>query len=139
MAVKGHSASLHYGNGADYSASTSFTKLAGVTELTPPTVDAEKIDVSNMDSPQNYMENDAGEASVSDVECTLQYEKERNEDVLELFRVPKGFKVVFSDGSHWGFSGFISSVGNETERKGIVSLKIKITVSGKPIFVKATA
>jgi len=139
MAIKGHSASLHVGNQADFATSTTFTKLAKLTELGGITLEAEDVDVSHMDSPDQFEQTDPGWANAGSVEATLQYEKAQQEDVLDLFRVPKGFKVAFSDGSFWGFSGFVASVGNEVERKGIVTLKVKIRISGKPEFTAAAA
>lgn len=125
------------GDADTYADTETWTKLAAVVELTPPVADAESVDVSHMESEEQYEEKDPGWASVSDVEATIQHEKAKNETVLGLFRQVKGWKVVFSDGSHWGFTGFLASVGNEVERKGIVTIKVKITISGKPTFVKA--
>jgi hypothetical protein len=135
--TKGTGSSLHFGNQSDYATSTTWTKLAAVVELTPPVIESESIDTTNMDSPSNFAEKDAGEASVSDIEATIQYEKARNSDVLDLFRVKKGWKLMFSDGSHWGVTAHISSLGNEVERKGIVTLKLKLAVTGIPVFVEA--
>lgn len=139
MPVKGHSTQLHFGDADTYADSETWTQISGITEITPVNVEAEDVDVSSMDSPEQYDEFDPGWASASDVEATLHYEKEKQEDVLALFRVPKGYKTTFSDGSHWGFSGYLKAVGNEVERKGIVSLKVKFKISGKPVFVKAGA
>jgi len=138
MATKGHSTKLEFGDAATVAGSTTWTPLAKITEITPPnSIEAEDIDVSHMESADQFNEYDPGWAEGGEVECTIQYDKEQNEDVYALFRVPKGFRAVFVDGSKWNFNGYIKAFGNEVERKGIVTAKITIKISGKPEFVKA--
>lgn len=137
--MKGHSTKIEYGNAATVAASTTWTALAKITELGGVNVEAEDIDVSHMESPDQFEEFDPGWANGGEVEATIQFEKTENETVYGLFRVPKGFRMVFVDGSKWNLNGYIRSFGNEVERKGIVTAKIKIKVSGKPEFVKAAA
>jgi hypothetical protein len=137
MATKGHSTKLEYGDEDTYEDSETFTALAKVTELGGISIEGEDIDVSHMESVEQFAEFDPGWADAGEVEATLQFEKTQNETVYGLFRQPKGFRMVFSEGSKWGFSGYIKGFSNEVERKGIVTAKVTIKISGKPVFVKA--
>src|SRR5688500_4393426 len=137
MSTKGHSTKLEFGDAATVAGSTTWTPVAKITEITPPNVEAEDIDVSHMESPDQVNEYDPGWAEGGEVEATIQYEKAANETVYNLFRVPKGYRIVFVDGSKWNFDGYMKAFGNEVERKGIVTAKITIKLSGKPEFVKA--
>ncbi|MGC4031480.1 MAG: phage tail tube protein [Tepidisphaeraceae bacterium] len=136
MATKGNETKFAYGNGATHTASSSWTEFASITDIQPPTAKADDIDVSHMQS-GDFKEFDPGLAEGGEVELTIQFDKEQNEDVYGLFRVKKGFKLTFSDGSSWSLTGYISEFGNEVDREGIVTAKIKVKVSGQPEFAKA--
>ena len=136
MAIKGTETAFAYGSGATHTDSTTWTDFAAITEITPPTAKADDIDISHMQS-GDFKEFDPGLAEGGEVELTIQYEAEENEAVYGLFRVKKGFKLTFSDGSSWKLTGYISEFGNEVDREGIITAKIKVKVSGKPDFVKA--
>lgn len=137
MAIKGHSVTFGYGNQSTYQASTTFTDVAGVVEITPPKVSADDIDVSHMTTPDQFKDFDPGWAAGGEVELTIQFDTEQNEDVYALFRVKKGFCIAFVNGSRWLLTGYINEFGDEPDREDIVTTKIKIKVSGKPEFQKA--
>src|SRR3954469_23071654 len=101
MSTKGHSTKLEFGDAATVAGSTTWTPVAKVTELTPPNVEAEDIDVSHMESPEQFEEFDPGWANGGEVEATIQFEKTENETVYGLFRQPKGYRLSFVDGSKW--------------------------------------
>jgi len=139
MATKGHSTKLEFGDAATVAGSTTWTPVAKITEITPPNaIEAEDIDTSHMESPDQFNEYEPGWAEGGEVELTIQYDKEQNEDVYALFRVPKAYRITFVDGSKWHLNNsYVKAFGNEVERKGIVTAKITIKISGKPEFVKA--
>lgn len=137
--TKGHSTVIEYGDAATYGDSATWTPFAGVTEATPPTPEADDIDVSHMGSEEQFREFTAGWADGGEVELTLQYAKAQAATVYGLFRQDKGFKVTFSDGSHWGVTGYIKSFGDEIDREGIITTAATIKVSGKPVFVEAVS
>jgi len=140
MAVtKGHSTVIEYGNQATYTGSTSWTKLAGVVSVTPPSPEADDIDVSNMDSEEQFKEFEPGWADGGEVEMSIQFDADQASTVYGMFRQKAGYRVTFSNGAKWGVSGYIKSYGDEVEREGIVTTSIKIKVSGKPTFAKAAA
>lgn len=130
MAIKGHSTLLKYGD----SAGTYPNKLGKVTEVTPPTVEAEDIDVSHMESPEQYDEFEPGWANGGDTQATLQMSSDDVTTALSLFRVPKFWQVLFSNGSSWRFPGYLKSIGTPVDRKGIVTIAVTVKVTGKPTF-----
>lgn len=138
MATKGHSTKMEVGDGATYDASLTWAALfSKITELTPPKIEGEDIDTSHMESPDQFEEFDPGWANGGEVEFTAQFDKDKQESTYALFRVPRGFRMVFVDGSKWNLNGYIKGFANEAERKGIVTAKVTIKISGKPVFVKA--
>jgi hypothetical protein len=135
--TKGTKTKLEYGDAVDVATSASWTAIAKITDITPPEIKAEDIDVSNMDSADLFSEFEPGWAEGGEVECTIQFDKTQDAAVYGLFRQPKGWRMTFADTSMWQFNGYINSFGNEVERKGIVTTKIKLKISGKPEFVPA--
>lgn len=116
---------------------TGITDLAKVTDIKPPKVDADDIDVSHMESPEQFKQFAAGWANGGEVECTIQFDKTKNAAIYGAFRKNRVFRVTFFDGSVWGFKGYIKGFGNEVEREKIVTATITAKVSGKPLFVPA--
>ena len=97
MAVKGSGTIIEFGNDETYAASNSWTKFAKVTEVTPPNVAAEDIDVSHMEAEEQFDEFDPGWASGGEPECTLQFDADEAETVYGLFRAKRGFRMTFSN------------------------------------------
>lgn len=135
--TKGHSTLIKYGDGATAADSTTWTKLAQVTAVTPPKIQADDINVSHMESPNQAKQFTAGWADGGEVEFTIQFKADEADTVYGMFRIDKGWQVVFSDGSMWECDGYIKSYGDETDREGIVTTSITIKVSGLPEFVPA--
>ena len=141
MAAKGSKTKLAYGNQPTAAASTTWTDLATITDITPPEVGADDIDVSHMESPNEYKQFQPGWADSGEVTVTVQMDKTQQAALWALFRVPKGFRITFNDvptGSTWKFDGYINKFGNEVERAGIVTAKLTVKVTGEPLFTGGT-
>jgi hypothetical protein len=130
MATKGHSTTLGYSGIPP----TTYTPVAKITDIKPPAPESEDINVSHMESPEQWEEVTAGWADAGEVETTIQYEKAANATIYGLLRQDKTYKITFSDNSTWVFQGFLKKFANEVERKGIVTANISIRISGKPTF-----
>lgn len=139
MATKGHSTKVSYGNLANVQDSTTWTPFAKITNAVPPKPQADDIDTSHMDSPDQFKEFEAGWADGGEVEITIQFDKEKNAEVYGLFRQTKGFRMEFSNGSRWEWTGYIKQFGNELEREGIITTTVTFKVSGKPAFTATPA
>jgi hypothetical protein len=134
--TKGHSTVIEYGDQPTFADSITWTAFANVTGVTPPTPEADDIDVSHMGSEGQFKEFTAGWADGGEVEVTLQYNKDQATTIYGLFRQNKGFRITFSDESYWGLTGYIKSFGDEIDREGIITTTVTIKVSGKPTFVE---
>lgn len=135
--TKGHSTIIEVGDAATVDASAAWTKLGKVTEVTPLTLEGDEIDVSHMESADQWREFDPGWAEAGEIDVTLQYRADDNAAIYELFRVTRGYRITFADGSKWTAAGFIKTFGNEVEREGIVTTSVGIKLSGAPDFTAA--
>ena len=138
MAVKGHSTIIEVGDQATYAGSTTWTKFGNVVDIDSVENDAEDIDLSHMESVEQWEEFTAGWANGGEPKVTVQFDKAKLTTLNGLHRSDKGFRITFSDGSMWKFNGYIKSLGNPVDRKGIVTTTVTMKVSGKPVFVAAS-
>ena len=132
MAVKGHGTTLKHG-----AADPADVLIGKVTDITPPNVEVDDIETTNMDSPDTAKEYEAGYLDGGEVEVTVQFVKATQTTVYGLIRTTKFWLIEFSDGSKWSFSGYLKGFANEVEREGIVSMGLTIKVSGKPTYTAA--
>jgi hypothetical protein len=142
MAQKGSQVIMQYGNNPTYAASTTWTDIAEIIDITPPNIEADDIDASHMLSPNQMKEFLPGWGDGGEVELTVQYDKTRNAALYTLFRQPKGFRIMFADapgpsGSKWGLDGYVKGLQNTVEREGVITADLKIKVTGTPVFVPA--
>lgn len=117
---------------------TSWTDFAGIDDIKPPKIEAEDIDISNMTSADQFKEFVAGWANGGEAEVKIQFEKAQNATIYGLFRTTQGYRITFSDGSTWVFTGYIKSFANEVEREKIVTATVMVKISGKPVFTAAS-
>lgn len=117
-----------------------FVYFAGVREITPPTLESDDIDTSNMETADQVRTYMAGWAEPGELEATLAFKKSEASTVYNLFRQPKAFEVVFNDHPTTGSTlvlpsgSYIKSVGQEVDRENETLLNVTIKVSGKPEF-----
>lgn len=122
MSVKGSKTRIEFGDQSTWGASTTWTPFAKVIEVGQGmSVEAEDIDTSHMESPDEFEEFDPGWANAGEVQFKIQFEKAHNEVVYGLFRQKKGFRMILPDapipsGSKWKFNGYIKGFANETDR-----------------------
>ena len=125
--VKGYN--THFGYGVAGQVIT-FVDFANVVDVTPPSMEADDIETTNMDSPDQWKEYEAGFKDAGEAELTLQYAKAAHTTTLGLLAVDKAFCITFSDGAKMTWDGYIKSIGLEIEREGIVTCSIQVKVSG---------
>jgi hypothetical protein len=109
-----------------------------LTDVKPPKIEADDVDVSNMNSASQMKEHIAIWGDAGEVEFKVQFNKTQNGVVYSLFRQQKAWQVMFSDGSYWTAEGYLKSFANEVEREKIVTADISIKLSGLPVFTPAT-
>lgn len=116
-----------------------FTPFAKVTEIGGIEIEADDIETSHMESPNQFREWSAGWADAGEVEFTIQFDKANAADVWGLFRQDKTFRVTFKDGSRWLLAGFLKKFGTEVDREGLITVPLTIKISGEPVFEVAPA
>lgn len=135
----GHSTKFEFGNQATFAASTTWTDVAQIVDISPPEIEADDVETSHMQSPNQFKTFDPGWADAGEVELTVEYEKAAGTTLYGLFRTKKGFKMTFEDGSSWGIDGYIKKLGGEVDREGLVTQTITVKISGKPVFTAAAS
>ena len=129
MAVKAYG-TLFKANGAT---------VARVRSIKPFKVSAETIDITTLDSPDEFGEVLAGLATGGEVEVTLEYSATATATLYALFRVLEDFEIVYPDTRGWEFTGYIVEFGDEevSNGGGIVTQTVKVVVTGKPTQIAA--
>ena len=140
MSVPGYQTRIAYGNAPTASGSTSWTEFAAVTEITPPSLEADDIETSHMTTPKQIKTFMAGWADPGEAELTLEFEKAQAATIYDLFRVQRGYRIEFNDaptpsGSKLRFDGFVKAVGPESDREGLSTINVTIKVSGEVTFI----
>jgi hypothetical protein len=82
--TKGHSTIIEFGNQNTHTASTTWTPLAGVTGVTPPKIQADDIEVTTMETPDQIKQYEAGYADGGEVEFQVQFQGEQGETAYGL-------------------------------------------------------
>jgi predicted secreted protein len=113
-----------------------FTAIANVTNITPPGLSRETIDVTAHDSPDDYMEflgglKDGGEASFE-----LNYDPAEHDVLVADFDddAPRNYQIVFPDpaATTWQFAGIMTGFEVEAPYDDKLSATVTFKVSGKP-------
>lgn len=146
MSTPGYKTKISVGNTADYATASTWTPFASVTEITPPTLEADDIENSHMLTPNQIKTFLPGWADPGEIEMILEFDKDEAANVYDLFRIPKAYRVEFNDpatpsgaGSRLQANGYIKSIGPEVDREGLATVNVAIKVSGEVDFVPAPA
>ena len=130
-AIIGHGSQFQRGNGAT---PESFSPLAQVTNIGPPTLSRDTQDATHMQSPQRWREftsglRDGGEASIE-----LDYNRGQATDLALLADfnsdASRNYRIVFPDGSNWTFNAFITSYDADVPLDGKMTASATFKVNG---------
>lgn len=139
----GYGAKLQAGDG---SSPESFTDIAEVTSISGPGLSAESVDLTHLNSPNNYMEFKAGMKNAGEVTMEGRWiptDATLNDDsggLLEQFeaQTTDTYKMLFPDGSDFTFSAFITAfepnIGGHSDP---VNLSVTFKVTGKPVLTQS--
>ena len=114
------------------------TPIAHLTSIGEIGLDNEEIDVTDLDSPDDFKEyiagtRDAGEVSISgnivdDTQVSRMYE-------LADSRAVVPWEVQYPTGSKWSFNAFVKSFKDgEKTPDGVATFNSNLRISGKPTF-----
>lgn len=117
------------------------TPIAHLTSIGEIGLDNEEIDVTDLDSPDDFKEyiagtRDAGELPISgnivdDAQVSRMY-------ALADSRAVIPWEVQYPTGSKWGFNAFVKSFKDgEKTPDGVATFSSTLRISGKPTFTPA--
>ena len=130
---------------AERSIGTSLTKTSGtpaviadLTSIGEIGVENSEIDVTTLDSANNYKEFIAGFKDAGEVSLAGFVKSEANmEDMLDLAEAQsiETWEIEFPSGAKWFFSGFVK-IWKEAEStvEGVRGFTGSIRISGKPVY-----
>ena len=129
MGIEGFGTQLRYNTGGGWLA------VAQVIGVTGPDAEVDDIEVSNNDCVDRWVTYLPGMIKAGTVGLKLHYGAEQTEALRALVGV-KGltFQVLFSDGSSWGFTGYLKSLGQEAPHDDAVTQEATFKLDGKPTF-----
>lgn len=122
-----------------------YLTIAEVLTITALSLSTESVDVTNMDSPDKFMEfipglRDSGEVSF-DInyifdEATHGSSTGILQDFVDVETTVRNFKIIFPDvgSTTWSFAGFVTGFTLNDPVDAAVTASITIKVTGKPTF-----
>ena len=141
MAQGGFITKLNSSTSTNFALNTSVTTITSITsfvgeviKFSLPEVGITDIDVSTMDSTDNYMEYIGGSADPGSIELELNYNAANDDKLIDIFgSVPETWHLTFPDNSRWSCSGYINKLGGGTAGPNEkITRTIGIKCSGKP-------
>jgi len=122
-----------------------FLTIAEVLSITALSLSTESVDVTNMDSPDKYMEfipglRDSGELSFDINYIFGNATHGSSTGILQDFEnvetTVRNFKIIFPDvgATTWSFAGFVTGFTLNDPVDTAVTASITIKVTGKPTF-----
>jgi hypothetical protein len=136
--------SLQFSDTPSPSGAASWTPVASIIDLKPPKIESTDLDTTVLDSPDMFETALPGWGKSGEATVKIQFEKTQQAALYGLFRTPKGFRIVFPDGtspttgSTLAWPGWINGFQNAVEKKDIITAEITVKVNGKPAFTPGT-
>lgn len=113
-----------------------FTAVASVTDITPPALERNTLDVTAHDSPDQWMEFIGGLKDGGEVSITLNYDPAAHDSLISDFddTAPRNYKVVWPTavGGSWDFTAVMTGFAPEAPHDDKLSAEVTFKVSGKP-------
>lgn len=134
-AQKAYLSVIESGDTADHTTATTWTKVAVAVSIKPMAIKAKDIDITTLESPDEFEEMAAGLADGGEVEVKHLFNSAAAIAVEALFRTPKAFRIRYGAGTKgWKFNGYINEIGDDDVENGkVVGSMLKIRVTGKPV------
>ena len=136
--VKGYNYQIEYGSAA-LSGTPTYSELSDrVEEVSPPKPEIDEVDVTHMQSPDQWKEYLAIWKDQGEFSATMQFQKETYtllEDVL--FGEVRAYRFTDNDGNKLVTDAFLKSFGQVVDRAGIVKIEATWKASGPPDFTAA--
>ena len=112
-----------------------FTAIANVTDITPPALERETLDVTSHGSPDAWREHIGGLKDGGEVEIEINYDpREHDALVADLEdEDPRNYKVVWPKSlGEWEFKAILTNFEPEAPHDDKLAASLTFKVSGKP-------
>ncbi len=133
---------IGFGTGVGYADTEngSYTFIAELTDVTPPTIEVNDVDVTNHGLVDLFRDFTPGLGNAGEVEFKLLFDKTAEALLYSLIRTSKFWKVQLpldvgeSTASNWKCLGYIKSLGTMTPLDDKMECSCKIKLRRKPAF-----
>jgi len=122
------------GYGTPTGSTVSYTLLAEVKNVKPPKISAEKYEATHYGSPNSYLEWLFGWIDGGEVDIEINYLHASASALLALIAVSQSFQITLPNGHTWTFTGTIDDFEGELPNKGVCTIKLKVKVTGPPVY-----
>lgn len=117
------------------SISSVFTSQANITSLSGPNMSVHDIDSTILASPNLFKEFIAGFVDGGEVTVGARFLNTLMNTLYTNIRVMNSWKIIFSQGSVWAFSGYIKALnGGEVPLEDDITVPFTIKITGQPTF-----
>lgn len=123
---------LQRGDGAG---SETFTAIANVTDITPPGLERETLDVTSHGSPEAWREFIGGLKDGGEVEIEINYDPREHDGLIADLNdtAPRNYKVVWPQNlGDWAFKAVMKGFEAEAPHADKLAASVTFKVSGKP-------
>jgi len=110
------------------------TDVAGVYSIKGPDITVDAINVSTLQSTNVFKEFISGFGDGGSVTLECRYTAAQFSTLYGLIRATQVWRVLFSDGSKWDFSGLLTAMSTDIPLEEDVTMPMTIKVTGKPTF-----
>ncbi|MFZ3494625.1 phage tail tube protein [Streptomyces sp. 5.8] len=124
---------LQRGDGA--TPTENFTPIANVTDITPPALERETIDVTAHDSTDAWREHIGGLKDGGEVSIDVNYDPREHDGLFADFAdsLPRNYKVVWPGTlGEWSFAALLTAIEPEAPHDDKLAASLTFKVSGKP-------
>jgi hypothetical protein len=120
-----------------YDASGTYTDIAENVEITGPDITVGDVETTHLKSTGQAKTFIPGLVDGGTVQLQGNFVKTKVTLLASFLRATKSWRITFSDGSKWEFSGHINSLGSQAALEDDVQVPFAIKVSGLPVFTAA--
>jgi hypothetical protein len=119
---------VSYGGSLQVDISSVYTSVGDVLSINGPQMDTPQLDVTHLNSPNYTRQYLPGMTEPGQVDVEIWYTTAQAIILFGFFRVTKSWRINFSNGSKWDFSGHISTfTTNQAVDTATMNFSIKVT------------
>lgn len=122
---------------SDMAGSPTFTAIANVTDITPPALERETLDVTTHGSPDAWREHIGGVKDGGEVSIEINYDPRLHDSIVEDLNDedPRDYKVVWPGTlGDWEFKAVMKGFESEAPHDDKLAASVTFKVSGKPVL-----